>query len=75
MSPVLRVLTHIYRVSKELDVKTFIFGVNLGLTFCCEPKFAISINFVKQNMDANLKIYIREVEIYSNQPKRKIATN
>ena len=28
-----------------------------------------------KNMDANLKIYIREVEIYSNQPKRNIATN
>ena len=26
-------------------------------------------------MDANLKIYIREVEIYSNQPKGNIATN
>ena len=26
-------------------------------------------------MDVNLKIYIREVEIYSNQPKRNIATN
>ena len=47
-SPVLRVTAHIYRVSKELDVKTFIFRVNLGLTFCCEPNIAISINFVKQ---------------------------
>ena len=31
MSPVLRVSTHIYRVSKEKDGKTFIFRVNLGM--------------------------------------------
>ena len=31
MSPVLRVLTHIYMVSKEIDGKTFIFRVNLGM--------------------------------------------
>ena len=30
MSPVLRVSTHIYRVSKEIDGKMFIFRVNLG---------------------------------------------
>ena len=47
-SPVLRVSIHIYRVSKELDVKTFILRVNIGLTFCSEPNIAISINFVKQ---------------------------
>ena len=47
-SPVLRFSTHICWVSKEFDVKTFIFRVNLGLTYCCEPKIAISINFVKE---------------------------
>ena len=31
MSPVLRVSTHIYGVSKEIDGKTFIFQVNLGM--------------------------------------------
>ena len=31
MSTVLRVLTHIYEVSQEIDVKTFIFRVNLGM--------------------------------------------
>ena len=30
-SPVLRVSTHIYGVSKEIDGKTFIFRVNLGM--------------------------------------------
>ena len=30
-SPVLRVSTHIYGVSKEIDGKMFIFRVNLGL--------------------------------------------
>ena len=29
MSPVLRVTTHIYGVSKEIDTKTFFFRVNL----------------------------------------------
>ena len=29
MSPVLRVRTHIYGVSKEIDAKTFFFRVNL----------------------------------------------
>ena len=31
MSPVLRVSTHIYGISKEIDGKTFIFRVNLGM--------------------------------------------
>ena len=31
MSPVLRVSTHIYGVSKEIDWKTLIFQVNLGM--------------------------------------------
>ena len=31
MSPVLRISTHIYGVSKEIDGKTFIFRVNLGM--------------------------------------------
>ena len=31
MSTVLRVWTHIYGVSKEIDGKTFIFIVNLGM--------------------------------------------
>ena len=31
MSPVLRVSTHIYGVSKEIDGKMFIFIVNLGM--------------------------------------------
>ena len=31
MSPVLRVSTHIYGVSKEIDGKVFIFRVNLGM--------------------------------------------
>ena len=31
MNPVLRVSTHIYGVSKEIDGKTFIFRVNLGM--------------------------------------------
>ena len=31
MSPVVRVSIHIYGVSKEIDGKTFIFGVNLGM--------------------------------------------
>ena len=31
MSPVLRVSTHIYGVSEEIDGKTFIFRVNLGM--------------------------------------------
>ena len=30
-SPTLRVSTHIYGVSKEIDGKTFIFQVNLGM--------------------------------------------
>ena len=30
-SPVMRVLTHIYGVSQEIDGKTFIFRVNLGI--------------------------------------------
>ena len=30
MNPVLRVSTHIYEVSKDIDGKTFIFLVNLG---------------------------------------------
>ena len=30
-SPVLRVITHIYGISKEIDEKTFIFRVNLGM--------------------------------------------
>ena len=30
-SPVLRVSTHIYGVSQEIDGKTFIFQVNLGM--------------------------------------------
>ena len=30
-SPVLRVSTHIYGVSKEIDGKTFILRVNLGM--------------------------------------------
>ena len=30
-SPVLRVSTHIYGVSKEIDGKMFIFRVNLGI--------------------------------------------
>ena len=30
-SPVLSVLTHIYGVSKEIDGKTFICSVNLGM--------------------------------------------
>ena len=30
-SPVLRVLTHIYGVFEEIDGKTFIFRVNLGM--------------------------------------------
>ena len=30
-STVLRVSTHIYGVSQEIDGKTFIFGVNLGM--------------------------------------------
>ena len=33
-STVLRVATHIYGVSQEIDVKTFIFCVNLGM---CNP--------------------------------------
>ena len=32
MSPVLRVSTHIYGVSKDIDGKTFIFRVNLGMS-------------------------------------------
>ena len=31
MSPVLRVSTHIYGVSEEIDGKVFIFRVNLGM--------------------------------------------
>ena len=31
MSPVVRVSTHIYRVCKEIDGKTFICSVNLGM--------------------------------------------
>ena len=31
MSPVLRVTTHIYGVSKEIDGKMFHFQVNLGM--------------------------------------------
>ena len=31
MSPVMMVSTHIYRVSKEIDGKSFIFWVNLGM--------------------------------------------
>ena len=31
MSPVLRVSIHIYGVSQEIDWKTFIFRVNLGM--------------------------------------------
>ena len=31
MSTVLKVSTHIYGVSKEIDGKTFIFRVNLGM--------------------------------------------
>ena len=31
MSPVLRVSTHIYGVAQEMDGKTFIFQVNLGM--------------------------------------------
>ena len=31
MSPVLRVSIHIYGASKEIDRKTFIFRVNLGV--------------------------------------------
>ena len=31
MSPVLRVSTHIYVVSKDIDGKMFIFRVNLGM--------------------------------------------
>ena len=30
-SPLLRVSTHIYGVSKEIDVKMFIFRVNIGM--------------------------------------------
>ena len=30
-SPVLRVSTHIYGVSKEIDVNPFIFRINLGM--------------------------------------------
>ena len=30
-SPVLRVSTHIYGISKEIDGKTFIFCINLGM--------------------------------------------
>ena len=30
-SPVLSISTHIYGVSKEIDGKTFIFRVNLGM--------------------------------------------
>ena len=30
-SLVLRVSTHIYRISKEIDGKTFIFQLNLGM--------------------------------------------
>ena len=51
-------------------MKTFIFRVNLGLTYCCEPKSAMSIN-----MDANLKIYIREVEIYGNHFQLSLPFN
>ena len=31
MSPVVRVSTHIYGVSKEIDEKTFTFRVNVGM--------------------------------------------
>ena len=31
MSPVLRVSTHIYGISKDIDGKMFIFQVNLGM--------------------------------------------
>ena len=31
MSTVLRVSTHMFGVSKEINGKTFIFGVNLGM--------------------------------------------
>ena len=31
MSPVVRVSTHIYGISKDRDGKTFIFRVNLGM--------------------------------------------
>ena len=31
MSTVLRVSTHIYRIFEEIDVKMFIFRVNLGM--------------------------------------------
>ena len=31
MSPGLMVSTHTYGISKEIDGKTFIFGVNLGM--------------------------------------------
>ena len=31
MSPVLRISTHIYCVSKDIDGKTFIFQLNLGM--------------------------------------------
>ena len=31
MSPVLRVSTHIYGISKEIDGKMLIFQVNLGM--------------------------------------------
>ena len=31
MSPVLRISTHIFGVSKEIDGKMFIFRVNLGI--------------------------------------------
>ena len=31
MSPILRVSTHLYGVSKEIDGKTFILRVNLGM--------------------------------------------
>ena len=31
MNPTLRVSTHIYGVSKEIDGKTFIFKINIGM--------------------------------------------
>ena len=39
MSPVLRVSTHIYGVSKEIDGKMFIFRVNLK---ACDPSNLLS---------------------------------
>ena len=70
MSPVLSISTHIYRVSNEIDGKTFIFQVNLGmwpLNIDClrktNPVLRVSTHIYRVSKEIDGKMFIFKVNL------------